>query len=161
MKKGERVKACCSNCRLGHHSWNPGCLARPTAGGDPSCSRDGLQAVLLEFSESFAELLGVSVRYDKLYTLVKRACNKLTALQLTPRPVLFRENSLLDTPPLPRRREVQEAPCRAPPKRRRRRNGRKKATTSIVPRLPLLRRGVWDPGCSSGLQRGDPGCCSS
>ncbi|KAK3870903.1 hypothetical protein Pcinc_023929 [Petrolisthes cinctipes] len=65
LKNGERVKACCPNCRLGHHAWNPGCPARPTAGGDPSCSRNGLQAVLLEFSEGFAELLGVSVRCDK------------------------------------------------------------------------------------------------
>ncbi|KAK3867741.1 hypothetical protein Pcinc_026821 [Petrolisthes cinctipes] len=57
-KNGEQVKACCTNCRLGHHAWNPGCPARPTAGGDPSCSRNGLQAVLLEISEGFAELLG-------------------------------------------------------------------------------------------------------
>ncbi|KAK3849757.1 hypothetical protein Pcinc_043500 [Petrolisthes cinctipes] len=132
LKNGERVKACCPNCRLGHHAWNPGCPARPIAGGDPSCSRNGLQAVLLEFNEGFAELLGVSVRCDKLYALVKRACSKLTAPQFTPRPVLLREKALPDTPPLPRRRKVQEAPCGVPPKRRRRRSGRKKATTTTT-----------------------------
>ncbi|KAK3888654.1 hypothetical protein Pcinc_007379 [Petrolisthes cinctipes] len=132
LKNGERLKACCPNCRLGHHDLNLGCPARPTAGGDPSCSQNGLQAVLLEFSEGFAELLGVSVRYDKLYALVKRACSKLAAPQLTPRPVLLREKALPDTPPLPRRQEVQEAPCGVPPKRRRRRSGRKKATTTTT-----------------------------
>ncbi|KAK4301207.1 hypothetical protein Pmani_026628 [Petrolisthes manimaculis] len=147
MKNGERVKACCQNCRFGHHAWNPGCPARHTAFGNPSYSQDVLQAVLLEFSEGFAELLGVSVRRDKLYALVKRACSKLAALQLTPRPVLLREKALPDTPPLPRRREVQEASCGVPPKRRRRRNGRKKPRPPppLVPRLPLLRCAVWGP----------------
>ncbi|KAK3889728.1 hypothetical protein Pcinc_006294 [Petrolisthes cinctipes] len=107
-------------------------LPPPLDGGDPSCSRNGLQAVLLEFSEGFAELLGVSVRCDKLYALVKRACSKLAAPQFTPRPVLLREKALPDTPLLPRRREVQEAPCGVPPKRRRRRSGRKKATTTTT-----------------------------
>ncbi|KAK3895469.1 hypothetical protein Pcinc_000811 [Petrolisthes cinctipes] len=99
-------KACCPNCRLGHHAWNLGCPARPTAGGDPSCSRNGLH--------------------------VKRACSKLAAPQLTPRPVLLREKALPDTPPLPRCREVQEARCGVPPKRQRRRSGRKKATTTTT-----------------------------
>ncbi|KAK3880349.1 hypothetical protein Pcinc_015116 [Petrolisthes cinctipes] len=163
-KNGEQVKACCPNCRLGHYTWNPGCPARPTAGGDPSCSRNGLQAVLLEFSEGFAELLGVSVRCDKLYALVKRACSKLAAPQLTPRPVLLREKALPDTPSLPRHREVQEAPCGVPPKWRRRRSGRKKATTttttsgtqttSPVTCCVGTRAAPW--GCSVGTQAAAP-----
>ncbi|KAK4302221.1 hypothetical protein Pmani_025671 [Petrolisthes manimaculis] len=90
MKNGQWVKACRPNCRLGHHTcWNPGCPTRPTVGGDPSCSRDGLQVVLLEFSEGFAELLGVSVRRNKLYALFQRAYSKLATPQLTPRAVLL------------------------------------------------------------------------
>ncbi|KAK3873843.1 hypothetical protein Pcinc_021174 [Petrolisthes cinctipes] len=46
--------------------------------------------------------------------------------------VLLREKALPDTPPLPRRREVQEARCGVPPKRQRRRSGRKKATTTTT-----------------------------
>ncbi|KAK3895661.1 hypothetical protein Pcinc_000584 [Petrolisthes cinctipes] len=159
LKNGERVKACCPNCRLGHHAWNPGCPARPTASGDPSCSRNGLQAVLLEFSEGFAELLGVSVRCDKLYALVKRACSKLAAPQLTPRPVPLTKKALPDTPPLPRRREVQEAPCGVPPKWRRRRSWRKKATTTTQTAAPVMCCvGTWaaPPGCSVGTQAAAP-----
>ncbi|KAK4296977.1 hypothetical protein Pmani_030581 [Petrolisthes manimaculis] len=70
-------------------------LPPPLDGGLPSQPEqwgagESLTAVLLEFSEGFAELLGVSVRRDKLYALVKRSCSKIVDPQLTPRPVLCR-----------------------------------------------------------------------
>ncbi|KAK4325751.1 hypothetical protein Pmani_003694 [Petrolisthes manimaculis] len=75
----------CFRCQTWGHD-NIACAAPPPNGNRLA------EAVLLEFSEGFAELLGVSVRHDKLYALVNvvtqaaAPCSGCVATQTPSRP---------------------------------------------------------------------------